>query len=149
VTAAPPVPRLPATEGVAVEPIAVDVIEAVKPSRPGCAANAIMGETGVADMADVSSADVTAAKMGSTHMTAAKMRATDMTAAEMHPAEMTATAKMAAAEVAPAVAAATVAATTVAATTAARQGAGRETEHAKGDAHQEHSCCLGHRDFSC
>jgi hypothetical protein len=66
----------------------------------------------------------------------------------MHPAEMTA------AEVAPTVAAATdvttatVAAATMA-TTAARQGGGRETQHAKGDAHQKNSCCLGHRDFSC
>jgi hypothetical protein len=155
VTAAPPVPRLPAAEGVAVEPIAVDVVEAVKPSRPGCAANAIMDEAGMADMAGMaqpgatdmtdvmSCADMTTANMRATDMAAAEMPSTEVTAAKMHPAEMTATAEVAAAKVAPAVAAATVA------TAAARHGAGRETQHAKRDAHQEHSCCLDHRDFSC
>jgi uncharacterized protein involved in copper resistance len=107
-----------------------------------------MAQPGAADVTDVSSPDAAAANMGATDMTAAEMPATDVTAAEMHPADMTA------AKVAPTVAAATevttatVAAATMA-TTAARQGAGRETQHAKGDAHQKHACCLGHREFSC
>jgi hypothetical protein len=98
-----------------------------------------MAQPGGADMTDVSSPDAAAANMGSTDMTAAEMPATGVTAAKMHPAEMTAAAD---------VTTATVAAATMA-TTAARQGGGRETQHAKGDAHQKNACCLGHRDFSC
>jgi len=110
-----------------------------------------MGETGMAGMAQPGAADMTG--VSSPDATAANMRATDMPAAEMPATEVAAAVEMAAAkvaaaaEVAPAVAAATVAATAVA-TTAARQGAGRQTQHPKGDAHQEHACC-DHREFSC
>jgi hypothetical protein len=62
----------------------------------------------------------------------------------MHTAEMTA-AEVAATEVA----ATEVAATEVAAAaTAACKGVRREAQRAKGDARQQHSCCLGHHDFS-
>jgi hypothetical protein len=107
-----------------------------------------MAQPGAADMTGVNSPDATAANMRATDMTAAEMPATDVAAAKMTATvEMAAAKVAAAAEVAPAMAAATVAATAVA-TTAARQGAGRQTQHPKGDAHQEHACC-DHREFSC
>jgi hypothetical protein len=57
-----------------------------------------------------------------------------VTAAKMHAAEMAAATE--------------VATTTVAAATAtAGKGVRREAQRAKGDARQEHLCCLGHHDF--
>jgi hypothetical protein len=83
-----------------------------------------MTQAGPADMTQGSCANVTAAKM----------HAAEMTATKMHAAEMTATTE--------------VATTTVAAAAAACKGVSRETQRAKCDARQQHSCCLGHHDFS-
>jgi hypothetical protein len=129
----------------------VDVVEAAKPSRSGCAACVTMGVVRMAGMAQpgaagmtgvMSRADMTVADMRATHMMAADMPATEVTAAKVT------AAKMATTEVAAAMSTATVSAATVA-TAAARHGAGRETQNAKGDAHQKNACCLDHGDFSC
>jgi hypothetical protein len=75
--------------------------------------------------------------------------AADMThagpAAKMRSAEMTATTEVATTEVATATATVTAAAVTAA---AACKGVCRETQPAKRDARQEHSCYVGHHDFS-
>ena len=90
-----------------------------------------MAEASRANVGDVSAGDMTqaglAAKVRSAEMCSAEMRS-----AEMRPAEMTATE----------VAIATVAAA------AECKGGGRETQSAKCDARQEHSCNLGSHDFS-
>jgi hypothetical protein len=117
---APAAPRPLAAEGVAIEPVAVEICELVKPIEPGAAANAIVIEARRANVGDVSAADMTQA--GPT---------AEMRSAEMRSAEMTATE----------VAIATVAA-------AECKGGGRETQSAKCDARQEHLCNLGYHDFS-
>jgi hypothetical protein len=126
---APVVPRPLAAEGVAVEPMAVEVCELVRPIEPGAAANPIVAEASGAHVGEVSAADMTHAGP------AAKMRS----------AEMTATTEVATTEVATATATVTAAAVTAA---AACKGVCRETQPAKRDARQEHSCYVGHHDFS-
>jgi len=81
--------------------------------------------------------------------TAAEMRSAEVPSAEMPAAEMP-SAEMTATTVATTATTVATTATTVAAaaTAAAGKGVGRETQRAKGDAQQEHSCCLGHHDFS-
>ena len=85
-----------------------------------------MAEASRANVGDVSAGDMTqaglAAKVRSAEMCSAEMRS-----AEMRPAEMTATEVAVAAEC---------------------KGGGRETQSAKCDARQEHSCNLGSHDFS-
>ena len=92
-----------------------------------------MAEASRANVGDVSAGDMTqaglAAKVRSAELCSAEMRS-----AEMRSAEMTATTEVATA--------------TVAAATAACKGVGRETQPAKCDAHQEHSCHFGYHDFS-
>jgi hypothetical protein len=125
---APAAPRPLAAEGVAIEPVAVEICELVKPIEPGAAANAIVIEARRANVGDVSAADMTQA--GPT----AEMRSAEMRSAEMRSTEMTAT---------------TVATATVAAAAAACKGVGRETQSAKGDARQEHAChFVGYHVFS-
>jgi hypothetical protein len=126
---APVIPRPLAAEGVAVEPMAVEVCELVRPIEPGAAANPIVAEASGAHVGEVSAADMTHAGP------AAKMRS----------AEMTATTEVATTEVATATATVTAAAVTAA---AACKGVCRETQPAKRDARQEHSCYVGHHDFS-
>jgi hypothetical protein len=109
----------------------------------GAAANAIVAKAGGVDVGKVS-AEVSArggAEAGAADITEAGPA--DMTegsranvaAAKMHAAEMTAATEVATAAAVPAAA------------TAAGKGIGREAQRAKGDARQEHSCCLGHHDF--
>jgi len=122
-----------AAEGVAIEPMAVDVCEVVKPMEPGAVANAIVAEAGRANVAQVSGQGSAAdmAQAGPADMTEAS--GANVTAAKMHAAEMTA---------------ATEVATATVATAAAGKGVRREAQRANGDARQEHSCFLGHHDFS-
>jgi hypothetical protein len=108
---APAVPRVLAAEGVAVEPMAVEVCEVVKPMEPGAAANAIVAGAGRANVGEVRTADMTQA--GPADMT--QCRCANVTAAKMHAAEMTATTEVATAT------------TVAAAATAAGKGVGRET----------------------
>jgi hypothetical protein len=99
--------------------MAVEVCEVVNPIGP---ANSIVAEASRANVDEVSAADMT--QGGCANATAAKMHAAEMTA--------------------PTVATTT----TVAAAAAACKGVGREAQRANCDARQEHSCCLGHHDFS-
>jgi hypothetical protein len=104
--------------------------------EPGAATNAIVAKAGRANVGKVSaevsargSAEANAANMtqaGPADMTEGS--SANVTAAKMHAAEMTAATEVAAA--------------------AAGKGIGREAQRANGDARQEHSCCLGHLDFS-
>jgi len=125
----PAVPRLLPAEGVAIELMAVDVREVVKPIEPGAAANAIVAEAGIAHVGEVSTAEMSQA--GPADMTQGSCA--NVTAAKMHAAEMTA---------------ATEVATTTVAAAAAGKGVSREAQRANDDARQEHSRCLGHHDFS-
>jgi hypothetical protein len=59
----------------------------------------------------------------------------NVTAAKVHTAEMTAATEVATT-------------TTVATAATACKGVSREAQRANYDARQEHSCCLGHHDFS-
>src|SRR5712692_8310194 len=131
----PAVPRLLPAEGVAIELMAVDVREVVKPIEPGAAANAIVAEAGIAHVGEVSTAEMSQA--GPADMTQGSCA--NVTAAKMHAAEMTAATE---------VATTTVATTTVAAAAAAGKGVSREAQRANDDARQEHSRCLGHHAFS-
>src|SRR5712692_692955 len=116
----PAVPRLLPAEGVAIELMAVDVREVVKPIEPGAAANAIVAEAGIAHVGEMSTAEMSQAG----------------------PADMTQ------GSCANVTAATEVATTTVAAAAAAGKGVSREAQRANDDARQEHSRCLGHHDFS-
>jgi hypothetical protein len=136
---APVIPRPLAAEGVAVEPMAVEVCELVRPIEPGAAANPIVAEASGAHVGEVSAADMTHAGP------AAKMRSAEMTATTEVATTEVATTEVATTEVATATATVTAAAVTAA---AACKGVCRETQPAKRDARQEHSCYVGHHDFS-
>ena len=58
---APAAPRPLAAEGIAIEPVAVEICEVVKPIEPGATANAIVAEASRANVGDVSAADMTQA----------------------------------------------------------------------------------------
>jgi hypothetical protein len=96
---APAVPRVLAAEGVAIELMAVEVCDVVKPMEPRTATNAIVAEAGRDNVANVS-AEVSAADMtqaGPADMTEASGA---MTAAKMH-AEMAAATEVATTTVPP------------------------------------------------
>jgi hypothetical protein len=131
---APAVPRVLAAEGVAIELMAVEVCDVVKPMEPRTATNAIVAEAGRDNVANVS-AEVSAADMtqaGPADMTEAS--GANMAAAKMHAAEMAAATEVATTSVA-------------AAAAAAGKGVRREAQRANGDARQEHQCYFGHHDF--
>jgi hypothetical protein len=123
-----------AAEGVAIELVAVEVCDVVKPMEPRAAANAFVADAGRDNVAQVS-AEVSAADMTQARPAdMAESNAANVTAAKMHAAEMAAATE--------------VATTTVAAATAAAgKGVRREAQRANGDARQEHLCCLGHHNF--
>jgi hypothetical protein len=134
---APTAPRVLAAEGVAMELMAAEVCNVVKPTDPGAAANALVAEAGRDNVAKVTT-ELSAAEMtqaGPADMTEGS--GAHVTATKMHAAEMAAATE---------VAATTMAAATAAA--AAGKSARREAQCANGDARQEHLCCLGHHDFS-
>jgi len=114
---APAVPRVLAAEGVAVEAMAVEVCQVVKPMEPGAAANASVAEAGSDNVAEVGAPDITQA--GPAEMTQGSCA--NVTAAKMHSAEMTAAEMTATTEVAT---------TTPVAAAAAGKGVGRETQGA-------------------